>query len=313
MNFLKQALLGENEFWQYLVTIVAVVIAYILGQAPLTMVLFSKIDDPQEMIEITETMDFERVGIDANVGLVLILLTFIAAFLTLRLCVPHLHKRPFLTLITSSASIRWKRVFFAFGLWMLFTFILEGISYLTHPEDCMLQFEWKGFILLLGIALFLLPIQTSFEEIFFRGYLLQGIHLMSNRWIALIVTSVGFGMMHLANPEIEKFGTELMMTYYIGVGFFLGILTIIDDGLELALGIHAATNIFGSVFVTFDGSALQTKAIFRTDYIDVSMMLLLFLVMATLFFLICWKRYGWRMEQLTSEDPFSHTDYDEQA
>jgi uncharacterized protein len=95
------------------------------------------------------------------------------------------------------------------------------------------------------------------------------------------------------NPEVGEFGTGIMMTYYMGVGLFLGILTLMDDSLELALGVHAATNIFGAIFVTFEKSALQTPAIFRLQEVDVTYMIPIFFVAALLFTFVCAKKYQW--------------------
>jgi hypothetical protein len=68
--------------------------------------------------------------------------------------------------------------------------------------------------------------------------------------------------MHIANPEIGKLG-YILLIYYIGTGFFLGIMTLMDEGLELALGFHAANNLFGVLLVTYDWGALQADAIFK--------------------------------------------------
>jgi hypothetical protein len=43
------------------------------------------------------------------------------------------------------------------------------------------------------------------------------------------------------NPEVSKLGI-LCLCYYIGTGF-LRILTLMDEGMELALGFHAANNL----------------------------------------------------------------------
>jgi hypothetical protein len=96
------------------------------------------------------------------------------------------------------------------------------------------------------------------------------------------------------------------MTYYIGVGLFLGIITLLDNSLELALGIHAATNIYGALFVTFKGSALQTPALFRISEMNVSLMLLLFFIMAALFMLIAGRKYKWNnMGEILKSKPVS--------
>ena len=67
--------------------------------------------------------------------------------------------------------------------------------------------------------------------------------------------------MHAANPEVEKLGMGIMV-YYIGTGLFLGILTLMDEGLELALGFHAANNLTAALLLTSDWSAFQTNSIF---------------------------------------------------
>ena len=105
--------------------------------------------------------------------------------------------------------------------------------------------------------------QTSFEEYLFRGHMMQGLGLATNsRLIPLIVTSVMFGLMHIANPEVGKIG-YIIMLYYIGTGFFLGIMTLMDEGLELALGFHAANNLVGALLLTADWTAFQTNSILK--------------------------------------------------
>ena len=63
-----------------------------------------------------------------------------------------------------------------------------------------------------------------------------------------------------SNREIDKLGTELIW-YYIGTGLFLGIITLMDDGIELALGFHAANNLVTAILVTASWTAFQTESI----------------------------------------------------
>ncbi|BFP42907.1 hypothetical protein FGF1_37520 [Flavobacteriaceae bacterium GF1] len=92
---------------------------------------------------------------------------------------------------------------------------------------------------------------------------MQGLGILAkNRWLPLVITSVLFGLMHIANPEVEKLGFGIMV-FYIGTGFFLGIITLMDEGLELALGFHAANNLITALLVTADWTAFQTDSIYR--------------------------------------------------
>jgi membrane protease YdiL (CAAX protease family) len=142
------------------------------------------------------------------------------------------------------------------------SFIL--VDFFVNPDNYVLNFELNNFLILLIIAIVLVPLQTSFEEYLFRAHIMQGLGLATRqRLIPLIVSSVLFGLMHIANPEVAKLGL-IVMVYYIGTGFFLGIITLMDEGLELALGFHAANNLVAALLVTSDWSVLQTHAILKS-------------------------------------------------
>src|SRR5690606_24823077 len=141
----------------------------------------------------------------------------------------------------------------------------------------------------------LIPLQTSFEEYLFRGYLMQGLGLLTkNKWFPLLFTSISFGLMHIANPEVGAYGMQVMV-FYIGTGLFLGIITLMDDGLELALGFHAANNLVAAVLVTSDNSVLQTNAIFEqvSSGINMTEIYIQVLVVFPILIFLFAKKYKW--------------------
>ncbi|MFP9099598.1 CPBP family intramembrane glutamic endopeptidase [Flavobacterium sp. RHBU_24] len=177
--------------------------------------------------------------------------------------VRYVHKQTILSLTTSRPSVSWKRIFFAFGLWAVISGGSILLAYYQEPESFELNFQLKPFLILAAFSIVLIPMQTSFEEYLFRGYLMQGIGVATKSKIfPLIFTSVLFGLMHISNPEVEKMG-YLILLYYIGTGFFLGIITLMDEGLELSLGFHAANNLVACLLITSDWSALQTPSVFK--------------------------------------------------
>jgi membrane protease YdiL (CAAX protease family) len=218
-------------------------------------------------------------------------------------------------LTTSRKRVDWKRVFFAFSLWGVITTLFVLIDYNVAPEDYVLNFQLEPFLYLVLIGVLLIPLQTRFEEYFFRGYLMQGIGIaVKNRWLPLIVTSLVFGLLHIANPEVEKLGYGILV-YYIGTGFFLGIITLMDEGLELALGFHAANNLITALLVTANWTAFQTDSIL----IDVSIpalgadVYLPVFVIFPILIVIFSKKYAWTnwKEKLTGkiEKPAIITEY----
>ena len=296
--FLKNAYLGSNKWYLFLITLLLVVAGTIVGQLPLFFIVQAKAIqlgiDQTTLAKILETMDLSPLGLDQNLTIFLMLLSFIGGLAGLWVGVRFVHQKPFVAIISGAMKVSWRKIFFSFALWMALTMVVELVFYLIDPGVYSFQFEPRKFFVLLLIALFLFPLQTSFEELLFRGYLMQAFSLVGRyKWIPLLLTSVGFGLMHFMNPEVQAFGLGLSMTYYIGVGLFLGILTLMDDGLELALGVHAATNIYSALFVTFDESAVQTAALFHTSEVNMGWMLTGFVVAAVVFYAIVSKKYLW--------------------
>ena len=305
---LNQVFKGLNDWWRYLLGIALVISGYFLGQIPMKVVLYYKIaNDPnyglEELESFQKNMNFEALGINKNFGFLLLILMFVIAVITLWLVVKQLHIKKMEDLVTPNRPVNINKIVFGFGLWMILSLILELINYWIDPTSYVFRGSGGAFVVLLLISLIFLPIQTSFEELFFRGYIMQGLYFFSkNIWIAVLISSVLFGLIHGMNPEVEKYGFWTMQTYYIAAGLFLAIITVMDDGLELALGVHAATNIFGAVFLTYEGSVLQTDSLFSTTVINPWDMLFGFILSAALFMFICYKKYGWRSVTLLSSD-----------
>ena len=231
-----------------------------------------------------------------NLVLILLLAPLVVGFFVVLGWTLLVHQQSITSLTTSRKKIDWKRILFAFGLWAGVTIILTGVDIFFSPEKYELNFNLVKFIPLAIIAILLIPLQTSFEEYLFRGHMMQGIGLMAkNRWLPLFITSSLFGLMHIANPEVEKLGLGIMV-YYIGTGFFLGILTLMDEGLELALGFHAANNLITALLVTADWTAFQTNSIFK-DVSEPALgwdVLIPVFVVYPLLLLYFSKKYGWK-------------------
>ena len=124
---------------------------------------------------------------------------------------------------------------------------------------------------------------------------MQGIGiLVKNRWFPLLITSVLFGLLHGLNPEVEKLGYEIMV-FYIGTGLLFGIVTLMDEGTEIALGLHAANNIVAALFITSSWAAFQTDALYldiSEPKLDWTIYVPVFVVYPILIFIFS-KKYGW--------------------
>jgi len=294
--YIKQAFNILHDWWRYLVGLIIVIIGVGFGQIPFTIAVFYKAyQNGDNLAELDESTMLTF--LEPNLNLFLMLLSYAGGLLALLLVVKYLHKQSITHLTTARPKIDWKRFWFMFVLWGIISSSLVLISYALSPEDYVLNFKLIPFIILCVIAIILLPLQTSFEEYLFRGYLMQGIGVIAkNKWVPLIVTSLIFGSLHIANPEVSKLGYNILIVY-IGIGLFLGIITLMDDGMELALGFHAANNLFAALLVTADWTALQTHSILKdmsdptsAGFVDIFMPV--FVVFPIVIFILS-KKYGW--------------------
>lgn len=86
---------------------------------------------------------------------------------------------------------------------------------------------------------------SAMEEVVFRGYLLQTFTRAGLPWIAISITAVGFGLMHIANPNATTIST--MNTVLAGIWFGLAYLKTRD--LWFVWGMHLMWNfIQGTIF-----------------------------------------------------------------
>ena len=255
--YIEQGLKAKTRgMWKY----------FILPTGFIILMIFNYISVKTSPIPVDEIMNklIEQFGRNPVFAINLVPLAF--GLLVVLGWTKLVHGQSVTSLTTARKKIDFKRIGFSFAFWGLLTIFLFAIGFVLSPEDFVFNFKLGPFITLAIISILLIPLQTSFEEYLFRGHMMQGLGILSgNRLVPLIVTSVLFGVMHMANPEVETLGYGIMV-YYIGTGFFLGIITLMDDGLELALGFHAANNLIGALLVTADWTVFQTDSI----YLDVS-------------------------------------------
>jgi membrane protease YdiL (CAAX protease family) len=187
-------------------------------------------------------------------------------------------------------------------IWASLSGIYLLTDYFKDPANYTFNFNPQSFIILLIISIVLIPFQASFEETLFRGYLAQGVGVLTkNRLLVIFIPSLLFGLMHSFNPEVAEYGFWIVMPQYILFGLVFGIITVLDDGIELAMGAHSANNIFLSVFLTSKASSLQTQALLTQHKINAVADLISLGIISVLFIIILSFIYNWKFGILTTK------------
>ncbi|WP_276166561.1 CPBP family intramembrane glutamic endopeptidase [Zobellia alginiliquefaciens] len=308
--YIAQAYKGLSDSWRYVVGLLAVFFVWqFIGGIPLIIALLVEADS----LSVLGAGDMGAMAsvLGSNTLLFFMLLTFVIGLVGLFAYVSIVHRQKITQLTTSRKKIDFKRVFFAFGVWALISTAFIFIDITLAPEDYELNFNLDRFVVLAIIAILMIPLQTSMEEYYMRGYMMQGLGIMAkNRWLPLVVTSLLFGIMHIFNPEVAELGYGILV-FYIGTGFFLGILTLMDEGLELALGFHAANNLTAALLVTADWTAFQVDSIYRDisdPVLGWDVLVPVFVIYPILLYVFS-KKYKWTdwKERLTGDVPSEET------
>lgn len=264
--FLEKVYTGRNQWYYYVFSLLIIFFAWqVIGFIPLLIYTWTHSTESMTTFLNEKVLQSElNAAMQTNPGLALALLAFVCGLVVLLFCVRYIHLKKCIDIITGRQHIDWKRIFFGAGIWAILSLLTFAFQFsFTDTSDVVFQFEAKDFFILVLISLTLLPLQSSFEEFLFRGYLMQwAAYLFRYKWIAVLLTGVLFGLMHSANPETQM-GFWVVMPQYILMGLILSYITVKDDGMELALGMHMANNILAAITVTSGTSALQTHALFK--------------------------------------------------
>jgi membrane protease YdiL (CAAX protease family) len=244
---------------------VILLVSNTIGAVPLLIILFIKSGSNPAVFSqfAANPNNFGVLGINPNLEFLIMIFPFIAGFVAFILLVKPLNNRTLKTTINGTNKFRWKKFFISGTVWLILSAFYLFIYLKLDPADFTLNNRTSSLIQLVVISVLLIPFQAAFEEVLFRGYLMQGFSaLVRRRWFPLIMTSILFGLLHAFNPEVKEFGFFTMMPQYIAFGIIFGIITILDDGIEASMGAHTANNIFLCIMVTSQSSALQTPAFY---------------------------------------------------
>ncbi|MCF8322937.1 MAG: CPBP family intramembrane metalloprotease [Flavobacterium sp.] len=296
--YINQANQGKNNGWRVLITLLLAGGVFI---ANAIMYFFMTKEQIVQMYD-------ELKKLSKNEQIISSLMPFVFLLGLLFFLVRFLHKRSVLSLTTSREKVDFRRILFSFSLIIILTLVGFFVSYSLDHSTIIWNFNPLQFAILLLISLVLFPFQIGFEEFLFRGYLMQQIAIIvRNKWFPLLFTSLLFGLLHGTNPEVAKMGMGVMF-FYIGTGLLLGIMTLMDDGIELALGFHLGNNLMSALLITSDFSAIQTNAVFKysseIDTVNIlNEMIVSMLIVYPIILFIFVKKYRWSgwTEKLTGK------------
>jgi membrane protease YdiL (CAAX protease family) len=257
-SFLDVARTGLNAWWRYVLGIVVIAVCWQLIGPVVAMVLIA-IADSVGLVSEVNWGAFQTENPFVNFFAQNV--TFPFAWLGIYVTIRYLHRRPIRSLVAANRPIRWRRIGLGAGVWFAIGVALSAVDVLQHPDLFRVTFAPGAWLTVVVLVLLLTPIQTTAEELVFRGYLLQATGLLTRQPLLLILpSSLVFAMVHAANPEFLANPLIGWLPYFT-LGVLLVAATLRDDGSELAIGLHAANNIYAFVGVSTAGGTLVTAPV----------------------------------------------------
>ncbi|OSY88325.1 hypothetical protein WH52_06050 [Tenacibaculum holothuriorum] len=279
MDFFQQVYKGKNNWWRYLLLSLVVFTPFFLR---IFYFLFVEVKT-------------KPTNLDSNFLLFKGLQQYVVFFVVLILGVRFLHKRPIRSLFTSKKKIDWWRYIFGVSSWGLFVLIYFSLNYFAYPESYRWNFKLVPFAILFLISITLVPIGAIFKELFFSGYLLQVFGVLTkNKWTAIILKSILYVLAVGISPIFSKVGFHVLF-FYLASSLFTGIITALDDGVELAMGMQTANNIFAILYITTTWTGFQTNALLL-DRSEPKVLFLVYipvLLFLPIYFFLLKQMYGW--------------------
>lgn len=263
---------GRNEWWRYALSTVLVVACWlVLGYVP------------YYALAAHDALSPLGLYIAVNFSIFMLLLG-------LALAMRFVHRRPFMTLVGAERRFGWKRILQAGAAWAAIGLAAAAVEHVLYPGRYYLSFDPGPFLVFAAIALVLTPIQTTAEELLFRGYVMQALSLVMHRPLAIAAASaLIFTLPHLLNPEVQHSGLLVAASYYT-IGFLLAVITLRDGRLDLAIGVHAANNLGLALVANYEGSALTGESIFTARELDPVYTFLSLAVGSALFYAVFFGR-----------------------
>lgn len=264
MNWLHNTQTGNSKWWSWWVGFVVICICYLLlGSIPAVigaMMGLIVIDGSGGMM-----------GGSANpVQFVLLMFSPVMLFVGVWVAQRAVHHRT-LRELTTAHTFRWPLVWQSMVVWLGLSIVATTVEWLVYPGRYEWSFDLWQWLLIAPLLLLLIPVQASGEELMFRGYLLQAMtRLWAQPAFLIVLSGVAFMLPHLGNPEIGKaLGGEIPMALnYFLMGVGTAWLSIRDNGIERAIGIHVVNNWYAGILVGYAGSVLGTPTIVHSTVID---------------------------------------------
>jgi len=304
-TYVEAARWGKYRGWRYVLGLVVILFAWLVVGSIAATPLVAFLLGGQEGLAAFRQGNYSLLGPFGNFLVAMAGFPFFLAGILI--AVVGIHRRPLRTLVTARERISWRRVGHGFVAWFVPFCLIGGLGqYFFYPDTFSFNSDLTTFALFVPIALVVTAIQTTTEELFFRGYIVQGAsRIWANRVFLAIVSAVIFTLPHLLLPEVQAGGwLTVFGVYFLVPGLVWTVVSLIDGTTELAIGAHFAYNIAYFLVFNATGTVVTMPALFTVSEYHATYGALSVLVALPVFLAIAYKVF----KRDKASEPVSQSD-----
>ncbi|MDQ6432864.1 type II CAAX endopeptidase family protein [Mesorhizobium sp. LHD-90] len=204
---------------------------------------------------------------ESRAGLVAAILTVGCIWPGVWLAVRLVHRRRLATLFGAESRIAGGDFWRALLATLIVAVLISLVTLLTEPKLTATGISPVTWLIALPIALVVLLIQTSAEEVLFRGYLMQTLaQRFRSPWVWAVAPALLFALAHWFPDAQPWMNAAVIFSIFL---FAMGAVLLVKatGNLGAAMGMHFANNLVAFLFVTA-GPPGQALAFFATPSVD---------------------------------------------
>lgn len=176
--------------------------------------------------------------------------TFIGIWIGVWLAMRYLHGEPLANLYGFTRRVATGDFWRGFGAVVLTSLLSEALLYAVWPEMERSPISIGDWLLFAIPVTLLCLVQTSSEEVLFRGYLLRGLaNRFRSPWIWALLPGLAFLALHLT-PSMDVYDLLLVIFTIGALTAALTAVVYVTGNLGAAFGMHMANNLFAFLLVS---------------------------------------------------------------
>lgn len=184
-----------------------------------------------------------------RIGILSMLVSFAGIWIGVWAAQRFVFREPLRRLLGVGETLAWPDFWKGCGAVVITSILSEILLYIVNPEMARTSIDLRTWLTMLVPLALLTFVQTSAEEVLFRGYLLRGLaNRFRSAWIWALLPGLAFVSLHMS-PSISLNDFLLVLASIGSLTAALTLVVYLTGNLGAGFGMHFANNFFAFALI----------------------------------------------------------------